>query len=423
MPKLLIIAPTFFPDTVVAGVRVTQWARHLPDFGWTPLVVCRHRGHTATAESLAERVHSDVRVEYLGPRVASPAAADSPGFRRDASLSGYVKQLVDAVSVPDALVWKWKSLANEAVAIARRWQPDVVLSSSTPHSIHVAGRRVARAVDAPWVADFRDPYLIDCRHQPRGMKRALIGLHRKFDRDIYREADLCVHAIPVHARWASLRYPFARDKIRTLTNGIPAELLNEQFVQSVAKNEIDNSRRFSIRAVGVLGQGAVPLIAAALRLLVERGIDAEFRHVGYARDARDSIPAEMRDRIQLLGPVSHHDALREIAGADMLLKYDDPERAEVIGLSSKLFEYLAMGRPIVAVNPTRPDWQLIERLPWCWCLEGANPAALADALQQAFTTRTQPPDDWLSTFRTQYNRRNQSGQLAQWLDDLVAHRH
>jgi glycosyltransferase involved in cell wall biosynthesis len=295
-----------------------------------------------------------------------------------------------------------------------------VLSSSTPHSIHLVGRRIAEATGAPWVADFRDPYLIDCRHQPRGLKRAFISLHRKFERDLYRHAALCVHAIPIHSRWASRRYPFARNKIRTLTNGIPAELLDERFLQSAGLQDMSDSSRVSIRAVGVLGQGAVELIAAALQKLLDRGIDAEFRHVGYARDARDSVPAELHDRIQLLGPVSHHDALREIAGADVLLKYDDLERAQVIGLSSKLFEYLATGRPIVAINPTRPDWQLIERLSWCWCLDDPQPDAVAAALQEAITTRSKPSEDWLNTFRQQYNRRNQTQQLAHWLNELAA---
>ncbi len=423
MPKILILAPTFFPDTIVAAVRVSQWARHLPDFGWTPLVLCRHRGHTATPEAIAERLHTDIRVEYLGPTAASPAAAGPRSSERsEASIRGLAMKLLDAVSVPDVVVWKWKALAPQAIEIARRWRPDVVLSSSTPHSIHLAGRQVAEATGAQWVADFRDPYLIDCRHQPRGVKRLLIARHRRFERDIYRHASLCTHAIPLHARWASRRYPFARAKIRTLTNGIPAELLDEQFVQSAAPSNAAGSARASIRAVGVLGRGAVETIAAALRLLLERGVDAEFRHVGYARDAAEAVPADLRDRIQLLGPVSHLDALRQIAGADVLLKHDDRERAEVIGLSSKLFEYLATGRPVVAINPTRPDWQLIERLPWCWCLENPAPGAVADALLAAITTRPEPPQGWLDAFREQYNRRHQTGELAGWLDELVAHR-
>ena len=423
MRKILILAPTFFPDTVVAAVRVSQWARHLPEFGWSPLVLCRHRGHTAAPEALAEKLHAEVRVEYLGSRVEAPKqVATRSQRRRAAPVQGILAHLLEAVSVPDALVWKWKSLSAQAIAISRQWRPDVVLSSSTPHSIHLAGRRVAKATGAAWVADFRDPYLIDCRHQPRGLKRLLFKQHQQFERGIYHDADLCVHAIPLHGRWASRRYPFARDRIRILTNGIPSELLDERFVESAAQHYPVGSPRISIRAVGVMGQGAVHLIAAALRQLLNQGMDVGFRHVGYARDSSDAVPADLSDRLQLLGPVSHLDALREIAGAEVLLKYDDLERAEVIGLSSKLFEYLATGRPIVAINPTRPDWQLIERLPWCWCLDNPQPGAVAEALRQAITARVRPPDGWLGAFRNQYNRRNQTQQLAGWLDELLSHR-
>jgi len=413
MPKVLILAPTFFPDPAVSGIRVTQWARHLAEFGWTPLVLCRHHGHPATPKMLAESVHPAVQIEYFKPFAArSNEPISQAGFK--SKLKKQLAQMVGQFAVPDPLVWKWKNLRGQAVEVARRWQPDVVLSSSPPHSIHLLGRTVARAVNVPWVADFRDPYLIDSRYGLHGIKRLFAAQHRRFERDIYRDAALCTHAIPFHGRWASRRYDFARPKIRILTNGFPAELTDEQFLQSA-----ERSSRASIRAVGILGEGAVATISTALRELSKRGIDAEFRHVGRARDAAESIPADLRDRVILRGTVSHREALRELAGADVLLKYDDLNRAKVNGLSSKLFEYLALGRPIVAINPTRPDWQLLRRLPWCSCLDDPQPAAITTAIEQAIATRAKPDEGWLKTFRERYNRRNQTEQLAGWLDQIV----
>ena len=322
--------------------------------------------------------------------------------------------VLDLVSVPDVIVWKWRLLCDQAITIAKRWQPEVVLSSSPPHSIHVLGRRVAEAVGVPWVADFRDPYLIDYRFGPYGMRRMTAWRHEQFDRGMYQDAALCVHAIPLHGRWASRRYPFARDKTRILTNGFPAELVDEQFLATVQR-----SQRLSIRAAGVLGRGAVALMQKILLDLDKRGIEAEFRHVGKSGDAPTLLPEQLKGRIILRGLVDHREALREIAGGDVLLKYDDRERAKVNGLSSKLFEYLAMGRPIVAINPTRPDWQLLRRLPWCWSLRDTDTQAIVNAVEQAATSGAKPDDEWLRRFRQQYNRRNQTEQLAHWLTDLV----
>lgn len=420
MRKILILAPMFFPDPQVGGIRLTQWARHLPEFGWEPLVLTRHRGFNATPEELAAKLHAAVELQYLGPKFASPQPIDSAATGRSGvSLRGLAMQLLDTISVPDVLVWKWKALAGEAIAIARQTQPELVLSSSPSHSIHVAGRRVATAMGVPWVADFRDPTLIDYRFKPHGIKWLTAPWHRRFDRSIYRDAALCVHAIPIHARWASRRYPFARHKIRVLTNGIPSALLDEEFIRSAATQKNAGSRQVSIRTIGVLQKSAVETIALALKQLIDKGIDAEFRHVGHAPGAASAVPADLQDRIVLRGPVSHDEALREIAGADILLNYLDEERAKVSGLSSKLFEYLAVGHPIVAVNPTRPDRQLIGRLPWCWCLRDTGPATIAAALEQAIVTRPEPPAEWLSIFRDKYNRRAQTQQLAHWLDEIT----
>jgi glycosyltransferase involved in cell wall biosynthesis len=414
MPKLLILAPTFFPDPVVSGIRVTQWARFLPDFGWKTLVLCRHHGYTATREMLNSDVNRDVEVEYLGPRVEKSTGGERGAARKSGFKERFAKPIVDTFAVPDPLAWKWISYTRQAVEAAKRWRPDVVLSSTPPHSIHHVGRAVARTLNVPWVADFRDPYLFDSRYGPYGAKRVFAWRHQAFDRDIYRDAALVLHAIPLHGRWASRRYLLARDKVRILTNGIPGELLDEQFLATA-----ERSPRVSIRAVGVLGQGAVQTIGRAMRQLVDQGVDAEFRHVGRAADAVDSIPPELKDRLILRGSVSHREALREVAGADVLLKYDDLERAKVSGLSSKLFEYLSTGRPIVAINPTRADWTLIDRLPWCRGLADPQPAEIAAALQQAISTQAAAPEPWLNTFRERYNRRNQTQQLAQWLDALL----
>jgi glycosyltransferase involved in cell wall biosynthesis len=417
MRKILIVAPTFFPDQVVGGIRVTQWARLLPEFGWKPLILCRHHGHTATPELLASELHPAIELAYLGPQVPPPDKSAARTKKQSSLKELLLKPLVDTVAVPDALVWKWKGFTTQAIEIAQRWKPDVVLSSSPPHSIHALGRVVARATGAPWIADFRDPYLIDSRYGPVGLKRFFNWRHQGYDRAIYRDAALAIHAIPLHGRWASRRYPSARHKIRILTNGIPSDLLEE--LRSTPHDSTARSPRASIRAIGVLGRGALELIGAAMRQLLAGGVDAEFRHVGRATDAADAIPAELRDRIVLRGSVPHRDALREAAGADVLLKYEDPERARSSGLSSKLFEYLATGQPIVAINTTVPDRQLIGRLSWCWCLEDPSPSQIAAALEQAITTGAKPPQEWLTAFRQQYNRRNQTQQLAGWLDELV----
>lgn len=414
MRKLLLLAPTFYPHPHVSAIRVSQWARHLPEFGWQPLVLCRHHGFTATREGLDEAIHPEVQVEYLGPHAPPPrTAATRMNLKKQLNQLIFDK-LIDPLSVPDSFVWKWRRLSNRAIAIAEQWKPDVVMSSSPPHSIHLVGREVAQATGVPWVADFRDPYLIDRRFDLRGLKKLFAKQHREFERGIYRDAALCIHAIPIHGRWAAQHYPFARDTIRILPNGIPSELLDEHFLHAGMR-----SSRLSIRGVGYFGRGAVAIMASVLRSLEQRGIEAELRHAGRVVDAPVSVPPDLKDRLQFLGRVDHQRALREIVGADVLLKFDDLERAKVNGLSSKLFEYLATGKPIVAINLTRPDRQLLRRIPWCWCLENPRPDAIVDAVEQAVATKAKPCEEWLRAFRQQYNRRNQTQRLACWLEELV----
>jgi hypothetical protein len=130
-------------------------------------------------------------------------------------------------------------------------------------------------------------------------------------------------------------------------------------------------------------------------------------------------PADLAGRLRFFGRVSHQEALREIAGADLPIKFDDRERSSSFLLSAKLFEYLAIGRPLVVVNPTRPDSQFLRHLPWCSTLYDPPAERIADAIEGAIRSSKKAPAEWLTKFHQQYDRRNQAHQLADWLDQLV----
>src|SRR6185436_3660221 len=58
--------------------------------------------------------------------------------------------------VPDASVLWNLTAAPAAIRLVRRLRPDVVLTTSPPGSVHLAGLAAKRATGVPWVADLRD---------------------------------------------------------------------------------------------------------------------------------------------------------------------------------------------------------------------------------------------------------------------------
>lgn len=396
---------------------MTQWCRGLCKLGWSIRVFCRHYGYNATPELLQKEVGDYIALDYLGPQRPHLRAEDAkpPGFR----IKQLIKQLVLPLAIPDAQIGQWHLLTGQAKQLARQWQPQVVLSSSPPHSIHTLAQAISQELQIPWVVDFRDPYLIDERFKPSGLAKLFHFRHERYDANIYRSAALITHAIPIHYRWSRRKHQHAKDKIKFLPNGFPAEILTTPAIQPDPDRP---NRRLSIRVVGVVGKTAVEVMPTVIRGLLERGVDCEFRQTGKVNALIEQRHLLPDDRITYRGRVPHREALAEMASADLLLKFDDVTRSEALLLSAKLFEYLALGRPILVVNPSRPDRLFLRGKPWCKTLNHPTPTELIDQIQALLQHRPQPSPAWLQSYREKFNREGQVQELSNWLERVIDHR-
>lgn len=413
MKRLLVITTTFYPDPQVGAVRMTQWCRHLPEHGWAPTVLTRHYGFEATPPQLAEHVHPDVRVEYLTPPPPAPATAPPPQRSARHLARQLAVRFAGPLLIPDTSIRFWRSARQRALRHVEALRPDVILSTSPTHATHDLGMWLSQEARVPWVADYRDVHLLDFTWKYGWASRLMFSRHRRFERSVYEHASLIIHAIPVHARWASRFYPVARGRIRTLPNGAPARLA-EGRVEPV---RTDGGRR-SVRAIGSIGDDDVARLAAAVKQLSGEGLDLELCFVGKPPGNGETLRRALGERLRTTGYVSHDEALREVVGADVLISCLSGGRQRY-GLSSKLYEFLAAGRPILEINPSIPDRQLLRRIPGVQILERPTPDELAVALRRALATHGLPPEV-VERFRNEFNRAHQVQRLACWLDELVA---
>ncbi|TWU00136.1 hypothetical protein Pla108_10800 [Botrimarina colliarenosi] len=411
MPRLLIVAPTFFPDPGVQSVRVTQWARTLPDLGWETHILCRHYGYEATPERLAQYVHPDVRLHYLGPKRPAPPAGRIAGAPRR-GVAAELQRQAERFFVPDITLLSWRRLAVEAVETAQSIAPDVILSSSPPHSIHWIGRHLAQATGAKWAADFRDPYALDDRFVPGGWLTPLTLLHQRHERQIYRDADLTIHAIPIHGRWSRRHYTDRRGPAELLPNGAPSDLQGLAAELPPRPPEAP----LELRSVGQIADDAPQALYEAIKRLRAEGLPLRFLHAGHLPAGVAELPVDHGDFMTFLGLVPHDEAMRLVVGADLLLAYLSEKRSRHLLLTSKLFEYLGACKPVLVVNPTRPDRQFLKRRSGCVSVSHPNTEELATAIRSlAEPSRSSRPTE----LEAIYDRRQQTAMLSEWLRQLI----
>lgn len=413
--RLLIITKFFFPHPSVGAVRMTQWSRFLPEFDWQPTVLCQYHGHLATRELIDEKLHPEVSVEYFNHQNENARSLTLTEKERFYIWkTRLAKSAIGHWAVPDIQIKFWRAARRKTREVIERVQPDVILTTTPPQAIHDLGLWASGEFSIPWVADFRDPYLIFDRTRLRITDKLRWSAHKRYERAIYDRASLVTHATAIHARWARMNYPESREKIATVLNGFPPELVDGSIKPARALGN-----RTSIRAVGFVGYEETKILAEGMKVLIDDGIDLELRVVGNLSPQVRSLGELLGERFVALMSMPHTEALTQIAGADVLVCMANRARAPLIGLSTKVFEYVATGKPVILINPKPPDRQFVRRLPGVRMLYAPKLEEMVEALRWALTPAAQPSTEQVASFRAAYDRRVQAAQIARHLDSLT----
>jgi glycosyltransferase involved in cell wall biosynthesis len=121
--------------------------------------------------------------------------------------------------------------------------------------------------------------------------------------------------------------------------------------------------------------------------------------------------------LKFTGSLRHFEALRYIVGADVLISALSQKRSQVSGLSSKLYEFLATGRPVIQINPTAADQELTQGLESVYTLQRPADAELRTALVRALQTPAHALAE-AKAFGAQFDRGIQTRELVSMLSAL-----
>ena len=337
----------YFPPAGGGGVqRSLKLAQYLPALGVETHVLAPddpkwvHRDPELRVPTQAW-IH---RARYIGPRGRKPAEElrATDGLQR-----ALVQAQVTArrLLVPDASVTWNLTAIPAAIRIAKREGIDVVITTSPPGSVHFVGAAVQRASGTRWIADLRDPLVANQhRRDDTAAARARQAANEQIARLVARNADAvtCVsEAIADEVRGLGARGP-----VRVIANGCDFD--------DFAGLEYEPAPRFRITHTGSFFGKRDP--RPFLQAFHDAGLDAVARFVGDFRssDREWAEALDLGDRLEIVDYLPRADSLRlqRDSEALLLLVPDAGGRGKGV-LSGKVFEYIAAGRPILAVVP--PD--------------------------------------------------------------------
>ncbi len=281
--------------------------------------------------------------------------------------------LLTKVFVPDSYVVSW---IPTALAAVRRLDVDCVITSGPPDSTHLIGLALGRKRPA-WIADFRDGWRFEPM-RPEWPTRAQDRIEAWLERRVAQRADLAFGAT----------LPIAEDLATRLgadahwvTNGFEPELESDRRAPLA-----DDGWR-TLAHTGTLsgftwGRDPRPMLAAlhdfnAARAPGEPRVKLLLAGRPSVDDQRLIAEAGLGDAVEHRGLVTRDESLSIQRGADALLLVTGHNRSEATG---KLFEYLASGRPILALAEGNEAARIVRETGTGVAVGGGDPAGLRTAL-------------------------------------------
>jgi len=409
--RALMIA-YYFPPLGGAGVqRTLKFARYLPEYGWRPsILTVRHgvRGEPHDLSLGAELPNVLIKRTAFLDLSLLPRGAIRLGLRRFARLARLLLYL------PDQQVGWLPWACAGALELAR--SADLVYSTSAPYTAHLVGLWLKLRLGRPWVADFRDEWSLNPFFQYPSP--ALLALNRLMERRVLAHADRVLATTPGHAAGLASLMPVARRaRVSVIHNGYdPADL----------PAAVAPATRFTLVHVGSFYGIRQPtsLLHALERLVASGEVLADDVRLILAGSgaAPITIPPALATVVELPGYLPHQAALRLLHSATVpVLIVGARWVAGLDNIPGKLYEYLATGKPILALADANSYAAQLLRRTRCGVVVPDEPAAIAAALHTLYTQwRTGTPavePDWEEIRR--YNRRRLTGELAAIFDEVT----
>jgi hypothetical protein len=256
-----------------------------------------------------------------------------------------VKQIYQSfLHVPDGQVGWISSAIRQGTQSADEWKPDVVIGSALPASSLYAARGIARKLRVPWIAEFRDLWTDNHYYSLPRWRRAL---DRLLEHDLLASTS---GIVTISGGLAEALRARSSKPVEVILNGIDDAVIRSR------SNATNTEMPLLIVHTGQLIPGKrdpMPVLQA-LTLLGESAKDVDLRFFGRRLEV---VTEELRRfpsqaTVSVNEPVSRDRALAIQNAADvlLLLLWNHPSESGVV--TSKLFEYLASGHPILLVGPS-----------------------------------------------------------------------
>lgn len=428
--KRLLFVTYYFPPSGGSGVqRSLKFAKYLPEFGWRPTVLTvrpeRASWPDPDPDSVAD-IPGGTPVERTGAwdpyagyaRLLRRKKQDvvTVGFTGEAGAASrrrFARWIRANLFLPDARIG-WVPFAAARAQKLLRQPFDAILTTGPPHSTHLVGLAARRGT--PWLVDLRDPWTeIDFR-EALPMTAPARALDALLERRVLRRAN-GVSVVSPGMQRRLVERGYAAPAL--IENGFDPADFAETPERGVAQDA------FVVAHVGYMNRARNP--EALWKALSDPALDWPRLRLRFTGQVDSAVLASASAScagvpVDALPYVPHREAIARMREAALLLlSINRVPGAEGIP-TGKLYEYLASGRPVLALGPVNGDAaRILEETGGGRLFDFEDAAGVRAFLRRHYEAwRAGAPMQGASPDRIlRYSRREQAGRLAALLSRLA----
>lgn len=265
---------------------------------------------------------------------------------------------------------------------------DVILATSPPLLVPIAGYVVSKLRGRPWVFEIRDLWPDTIRAVGVAKGRVLSWLER-LELFLYEKADGII-SLTQSFKLNLTRRRIDPSKIYVITNGVDTDFFSLDNVKRDVRNDLGiDEDAFLAGYIGTVGMchGLETLIEAAKLCLADTKIKFILVGEGSERRRLENVSKQRQiDNILFHDFVQHEEVPSWLAALDVFIVHLRPDPLFETVIPSKMFESMAMGVPMIFAVPGESS-RIVMDSGSGLCIPPGDPQTMADAVMRLHNTR------------------------------------
>lgn len=365
--KNVLIITYYWPPGAGAGVfRWLKFSKYLSQFGWKPVIYTPSNPETPVVDvslnaeipDTAEVIKRPIWEPYAIYKLLTGKKQTEKvqtGFLREQDVPKSGEKAATWIRgnlfIPDAR----KFWVRPSIRFLSKWLKsnpvDAMVSTGPPHSMHLIAMGLKKKHNIPWLADFRDPWTQIDFYDKLMLTNWADQKHKKLEKEVLQKAD---SVVCVSKSWATGLEKIGNRQVDVVTNGY-----DDADFSALPKYQNDS---FSITHLGAMNADRNPRILwTVLSDIIKKNNtirnNLSINLIGKTDISvkRDIEENGLTPNTNFIGHLPHKEALQKAAQSALLLLPLN-NTPNVLGIApGKLYEYLALKRPILCFGPPEGD--------------------------------------------------------------------